>query len=462
MAEGLTRKYFEEILEATGVAKRGVERLKEIKRMPEDELKGFSKDLRSRVVSHYEKNIRQVVESLLEYKKQPKAFYFGGHAPLDYAGKKAPVDWFIRKAALYYGKVVIKDPLEETLLIKDPLERTAGDKYLITEGLRDVIIYDLASLKILWPWAEAGIIEILPDIRGWTELGETISKLADEDYDDEEWASTKGALKHEDFGLEEDALIQAYEAVIQTIIPQKIIDGYGGLRNCARNMLLKGISVNLALGFFGSALTDSSPTTGLRYMWRLFGIWCSKRAELLVKNRLLDEETWMRMKEEVIAGRIRHELNIERLGALMNLPPKQIIEVREDSKYSFKEFREVLAEKVREIEIEELEDEEEIKSIVSQVSWHLNNEARSIEKDLKLIRSTFGVSVALAPLSMALGLVPFSLGSLAVSLAPSIATYILGMGRQKKRSGYFLVSLKEKAEEQEILRRYGVESKWQL
>jgi len=72
---------------------------------------------------------------------------------------------------------------------------------------------------------------------------------------------------------------------------------------------------------------------------------------------------------------------------------------------------------------------------VSQVSWHLNNEARSIEEDLKLIRSTLGVGVALAPLSMVLGLVPFSLSSLAVSLAPSIATYILGMGRQKKRSG---------------------------
>jgi len=38
----------------------------------------------------------------------------------------------------------------------------------------------------------------------------------------------------------------------------------------------------------------------------------------------------------------------------MNLPPKQIIEVRENSKYSFKGFREVLAEKVREIEVEEL------------------------------------------------------------------------------------------------------------
>jgi len=98
--------------------------------------------------------------------------------------------------------------------------------------------------------------------------------------------------------LEGDALIQDCEDFIQRAAPQKMIDEYDGLRNHARNMLLKGSSMELASGFFGSALTDSSPTTDLRYMWRLFGIWCSKRAKSLVKNGLFDEGTWTRMKGE--------------------------------------------------------------------------------------------------------------------------------------------------------------------
>jgi len=439
VAEGLTKRYFEEILDATGVAK-GVKRLYEIMRMPEDEFKGFVEDIKERVIAHYKKNIGQIVKSLQRYEEQPKAFHLG--RILHGFQEEVPADWFIRKAALYYGKVVIRDPLESTLLSKNAYA---------TESLRGLIISHLVSLRTLWPWTEAGIIEALPAALILTKLLETISKIADEDYKDEVWASTKGALKDEDLGLEGGALVQYYERFIQENYNQEAIDEYGGLSNLAREVSLRGPSINIALGFFGSVLTDSSPTTDSRYFWRLFGIWSSKRAELLVKEGLLSEETWIKMRNETIAGRVWQGLEIRELGALMKLSPKQIIKVRDDSKYSFKSFREDLAKEVRRIEMEKLGDEGEIKSIISEVSSDLNKEAGKIKEDLSKIRQEFGVE-AIDLLDIVFSLTPFPFDLLADLLASSIVDYLRDIRGQKERSGYFLISL-EKAEKQGILSR---------
>jgi len=43
-----------------------------------------------------------------------------------------------------------------------------------------------------------------------------------------------------------------------------------------------------------------------------------------------------------------------------------------------------------------------------------------------------------------------------------IAGHWFDIQRQKERSGYFLVRLEKEAEEEEILRRRGVTSKWRL
>jgi len=448
MAESATKRYFEEILEVTGVGKRGVERLEEIRNMPESELKSFAEGLQSRIQSHYQRNIVKIVESLRRYEEQPKAFYFGGF-PIQTAVKEAPFDWFVRKTALYYGKVVIADSLEAASVLRDAFA---------TEGLRIAITSDLASLLVLWPWAEAGLIEALPVVSTWTKsLRQTVYNLADEDLKDEEWASSDGALKDEDKGLEGEALIQDCERRVQNTMSQKRIDEGGGLRNSAFGVLLENRSREIGSGFFGSALTDSSPTTDLRQPYRLFGLWSQKRAGLLVQRGLLDERTWMKMREETKAGRVWQGLKLERLGALMNLPPDQIIKVRDDSRYSFRSFREELGEKVEEMEMAKLGDEKEIQQVVSQVEEHLNREAESVEKDRKYLRLKFGVSAVLTPLSLILSLLPFPLSELAkliggASLMRTI-DYGLDMQRQKERSGYFLVRLQEEAEDQEVRRR---------
>jgi len=460
MAEGATRRYFEEILEVTSVAKRGVERLGEIRRMPEAEFKSFIEDLWSRVRGHNERNFEQIIESLRRYEGQPKAFYFGAPFALTYLGEEGLVDRFIKKATLYYGKVVVTDPVLEVLAARD---------FYTTEALRDSFVpASLASFATLRPWVEAGLVEVLPDASRWDEaLWETTSKLADEDYEDEGWASQKGALRDEDRGLEGEGLIEGYERLVQAITPQKVIDEKGGLRNCALGVLLKGSSRTMAGEFFGGALTDSSPTTDRRQAWRLFGLWSSKRAELLVQRGLLDEATWRRMKQEAMAGRVWEGLKVERLGALMKLSPKEIIKVRDDSRYSFKSYRELVGEEIGEVETAKLGDEKEIEQIISQVSKTLNREARTLRGDLKNIESKFGVSVALAPLSLFLSLLPFPLAKLAGMLIDGVSlkdlyNYISDKQEQKERSGYFLARLEDEAEEQRILREHGVTSKWHL
>ena len=66
---------------------------------------------------------------------------------------------------------MIEDTLYKAILFR-------GEDVFTTEGLR-MITGDLASFVILWPWVEAGTIEVFPGVYAWTELGETISELAD-------------------------------------------------------------------------------------------------------------------------------------------------------------------------------------------------------------------------------------------------------------------------------------------
>jgi hypothetical protein len=444
MGEDATRRYFEEVLEATGVGRRGVDRLEEIRNLPENEFKDFTEDLLSRVQSHYDKDIEQVVRSLLGYEGQPKAFC--SEMPILFGGAREPtdIDRLMKKTALYYGKVAFEDPLQ--------FYQVEGD--YTTEGLKTDITISLAAFAILLPWAEAGLVETLPFVQSWNQpLAEEIHKLGEEDYRDEEWS--KACLKDEDRELEGEDLIRDYEQLARESTPQRRIDEVGGLRNYALELLIIGASAAMSSLFFGSALADSSPVTGLRSEWRLLGLWSSKRAKLLVQKGLLDEEIWERMREEAKAGRVWQGLEVKELGALMKLSPEQIIKVRDNSRYSFKTFREKLGEKVEEIEIAKLGDEKEMAPIVSQVSQYLNKESRSVEKDLKNIRSDFGVGVGLTALSLSLGLLPFDLAKLASAL---VGTYSLkdvvrdyrGIRRQKERSGYFLVRLGEEAEEQEV------------
>jgi hypothetical protein len=452
MAEGATKQYIEEILEVTGRIRRGKEMLDDFDRMPENEFENLREDLRGRVRIHYKKNAGHIIELLRRYEAQPKAFYFGAGSPLDHDVKGARPDWFLRKAALYYGKIVIADPLEATLE-SIPLK---------TETLKIDLALQLSTLRVLWFWVKAGLVEVLPGVLRWDKaLSETASRLADEDMKDQEWNSPSGALRtleaifplDEDIGLEGKDLMPFFEAAIQLTTPQKLIDKAGGLRNLALRALLEGSSKSMSSAFFGSALTDCAPATDLRRAWGHFGLWTSKRAELLVQRGELKQESWKKMREEAKLGMAWQRLEVKQLGALMSLSPEHIIKVRDDSKLSLKSFREELGEKVKQIEMVKLADEEEIGPIVSQVSEDLNREARNVEKDLKNIRLKLGVSAAPTPLSMALGLVPFSLAGLAISLGASLTAYGLDLKRQKERSGYFLVKLEEEAKEQEVRRR---------
>jgi hypothetical protein len=313
-------------------------------------------------------------------------------------------------------------------------------------------------LVLLLPWTKAGLIEIVPPLLCLDRrLLDGEKALALKDMKDRVWTSSSGILRDEDIGSKGEDLIRRWRRNLPKEVGSRLLGVTRWSRRAVVDFMAVGFSMAASEGFFGSVLTNSTPTTDFRKEWRLFGLWSSKRAELLVQRGLLDDGTWKRLKRETKAGRVWQGLKLERLGALMNLSPEQIIKVRDDSKLSLKSFREELGEKVREIETSKLADEE-IGQIVSQVSQDLNKEARSVEKDLKNIKRKIGVSAGLTPLALSLGLLPFSEAKLASMLVgvyslKDMAGHWVDIQSEKERSGYFLVRLEEEAEEQEVRRR---------
>lgn len=447
MSKDLTRRYVEEIFDVTGLARRGMKRLDDIRNMSENEFNAFIEDIEAHFFGYYQRNLEKISGALRRYRRQSKAFYYGSAVPLVtprsiQGGRSiAPFGSFLRKAALYHDKIIVEDPFLGSLFYMDSYT---------TEGLKNNIVLEMAGLLTLQPWLEAGLVQPVPSLTIMDEsFRDRISGFADEDYDDEEWASSKGALKNEDIGLDGEDLIRTLEGLIKAAIDRSILDESGGVRAVALKALLSGTSLTVGKGFFGAALTGSLPTTDMSCMWRLFGLWASKRAKLLVERGELRREVWEWMKSGVKANRAWHQLRVEKLGALMKLSPNEIIKIRESSKYSLASFRRTLVRAVEEIEMAKLGDEEEIQDVASQAWRNVQEEADAVQRDLKYLKTKTGLAAGFTPLVFALGLLPFPIPLLASSLLAGgslagIATrYLLERKRHEERSGYFLLKLRE-------------------
>ena len=453
MSTSTTEAYLDKIFEMTGLAAGGIKRLVEIRDLPEKGFRSLVDGLSNWTKEHYEKNTRQIIDRMLEQSSGPKAFYFGTIIPLMRTGGKSSIDWFIRESALYYDKLVIRDPFYQFL---------SETNMLTTKEAKEALIGGVALQAFLSQWVKAGVVELIPDVMDIDkELGGKVADLSFDDRKDGEWSRLAVSFIKET-GSERETFKSNLVARIKSGSLQSIVDSIARLQLSPEEMISMFLSLESGIGFVGGMLTNSSPTTDWESAWRSLGLWASRRAKSFAA-----EETLTRMNGEAKVGRAWHQLEIKNLGALMILTPEQIVKVRDDSKLSLRSFREELGEKVRKIETARLADEKETGQVVSQVSEDLNKDAKTVERELRNVRLKIGVSAALTPLSLSLGLLPFPLAELARQLIGSaslvgVIGYGLDMKQRKERSGYFLVRLEEEAEEQEILKKRGAASKWHL
>jgi len=436
MGRDLTKRYVDEVLEVSGVKKKGIERIREISQMPDLEVRRLLDDLDDRGTKHYSKNLRSTLEDLRGLKGQPKAYHFGNYPPIQF--DVATPDWFIRKSGLYYSKIVIEDPLER--IVKD-------EKWVWTASAtkRDLMAR-LELLSLLWPWIAEGIVEVIPPPTLIAGPSESIYEYGDEDFQDTEgWQAQ--TLKFEDMQLEGEALLRQVETFARQSFSQDYMTKTGSLKEFALKIIAMGNSINMGKGFFGSLLTGASPTTNLRQAWRLFGYWVSGRAKDVIAQEL-GRDRWESFVSGIKAGRAWLAFDAKELGVLSKLPPERIVEIRDSADYSFQSFRDDLGHAVDEIQGLKLDNEADYRQAASQVWSRVRWSAKDVKDDMDTIKKKIGLEAGVLPMSLILGLLPFDMARVVAAAigtprALDIAKEYLELRKLKKSIGYFLVKLEE-------------------
>jgi len=435
MGRDLTKRYVDEVLEVSGIRKKGAERIREISQMPDQEIRRLLEDIAGRASNHYKKNLPSIVGDLRGLTGQPKAYYFGPWTALR-LDVETP-DRFIRKSALYYNKIVIIDLTKQLLISR------VGWKPI---AIKNAISAWLESLYLLWPWIKEGIIEMIPSLDELEGLGDIIDRYAEEDFQDTGgWLPQ--VLRHEDYQLEGKSWLRCLESFLQERVSSDFIEKIGGLRAMVLYLAANATSREMGHGFFGSWLTGSSPITDLKRDWRLFGYWSSRRAEGIVAHDL-GRDQWGSFVRKMKVGRAWLALDAKELGVLSKLPPRKIIEIRDSADYSFRYFREDLGYAVDKIEGLKLDDEKAYREAAEQVWSKVRDDARNVKRDMDTIRRKIELDVDVSFMSLILGLLPFDIAKLATALLGGatvldIAGEYLTLKGLKKSTGYFLVKLEE-------------------
>ena len=435
MSKDLTKRYVDEMLEVSGVTKKGADRIQQLSKMSDTKIRSVIDDILKRAERHYEKNFHSILESLKYVKGQSRVYYFGRFTPVSTSAETS--DWFIRKSALYYDRIILNDPIM-------PFTSLMWDMKPII--YRTAFIEAIKSLSILRPWVAEEIIELLsfslPRLGGF---GQKTAQIVEEDFKDRQWHMQ--ALKDEDLHLEGETYLRHEMRFVRESSSSLYIRDMGGLRKAALATATRGSSLIMGNAFFGSLLTGSSPATDLARDWRLFGYWMMRRAEHLV-GREFNRDQWESLVRDVKAGRAWFALDALELGVLPRLTPEKIADIRNSDDYSIKYFREDLGDAMSEIEGLRLGDETAYREAAIQVWKKVRDDARKVRRDMDTIRQKIELGVDVLFASLLLGVLPFGTAKLASTLIGtptvlSIAEKYLDLRRQKGSTGYFLVKLED-------------------
>lgn len=429
----MTKKYVLDMLESAGLikptSKQLGNRVQELLHMDKQNIRNLADDISERVFDHYQHNLSSLLRHINTASGQ-KGLYFG-YAPLyrRYEGDE-DIDSILRKACLYYDKLVLVDTLFETLSLR------IGFK---PEAFKTDFLSVIGIFGILMPWIEDEMVELVPPPYFWEGIDKIADLIGAEDENDTEWR--KEAISCEDEGKEVSDLL----GEMQSFVDRYLVVGKGKRKNEWVKYFARGASRVTTSDILASGLIGCSPVTNLEGRWRLLGLWLKDRIDLIVRGGLLDEEQAKRMK----TGATIVNLETKKLGFLRGLSHKRIRELRTSDEYRFNDFRRKWAEVCK--DLKKLPWEEGFKKDANDLwATKIEPEAKRVRKDLISVKRKLGASVGLSALGITTSLIPgLTFVGLATAILPLLVpqislpetmTKLKQIKKDERNDTYFLVA----------------------
>lgn len=426
MGAGATTRYVDDVLELVGVKGKSHERVVRAVSVPDIEVYSMAEQIRDRTRQHHKESWARIRENLLQ-EKQPKAFHF--YSPKTAAVLTAGTDRFLRRAALYFNKIVIEDPLSTT---------TMGG--LTPYGLRSLLGTYIDVLRCIEPWVAEEFVELAPNYQQVESMAELVDRFEEMDGADPDWQKQVSDL----FDPRE------IDSAVQRMTTREALTllGKGNARDAVPRILSRASSMKIGYGYFGGNLTGCIPTTESPEMWKLLQFWISRRMSSETYHKTI-VDAFMR---EAKAGRAWLALDVRELLVLDKLEPAKIIEIRNSSEHSFQAFRSDLGRAVDEIRGLDMEDEASYREAANQAWDKVRETADEIRRERPKMEKKMmveGIAITGA-LALSYGLAP----SIALPALTIAASALIGPGRDlaktvidhhemQKSSGYFLLKLEE-------------------
>lgn len=438
MRESLTLKIVDEVLDVAGFRKSKdiQKRIDNIWGMPSNQLYELVDDLSDRINTYYKMNLALLCREMMK-KEGMKAYHYGSPTPMSYK-QDFPVDWFLRKASLYYDKIVLEDPIAETISQRKGLEDVSTRGYLAT------YLSYFASHK---PWMEGGVVEIIPSPMHIQGMGDVIDGISAEDCEEEMRNLNSPYFDYGEFDMNCETVIRESEKYIDYHLKERI-EGPGELRRRALRAIVKSASWVMSGAVFGSLLMDSHPTTETKRDWEILHYWITKRAEELVGNKILSRERWKEMLSQAEAGMPWLHSEIKGLGFIREMPVNKALEIRNSREFSFRTFREELGGALDSLQASKEGDREKFSDVIEHELVEVRKVAEDVKADLENLKARSRVEDITSGLSMTLSFMPLSFSDLAQTLLVDRGELGLQEGFLEKKkaemlSAYWLVKLVE-------------------
>jgi hypothetical protein len=425
MRAGETTRYVDDVLELVGVKGKSHERVVRAFSVPDIELYSMAEQIRDRTQQHHKESWARIREDILQ-EKQPKAFHF--YSPKTVYVLTTGTDRFLRRAALYFNKIVIENPLS-TLTMEG----------LTTYGLRSLLRNCVDALRCVEPWVAEGVVELAPNYQQVESIAGLVDQCEEMDSAEPDWQKQVTDLLSP--GELEDTIRRMTTPEALTLV------GKGDTKHAVARIFSRASSMKMAWGYFGSMLTGCIPITDSPENFKLFQFWISRRLSSDVSGKAADD-AFMR---DAKAGRAWLALDARELLVLDTLDPSTIIEIRKSSEYSFQSFRNDLGRAVDEITGLKVEDETAYREAADR-AWHrVRESANSVKKDLPKIERKLKIDglATTVLFSLTLGLAPvvplaaLTSGISAVAPLRDLAKTMIDYQEIKKCSGYFLLDLEK-------------------
>ena len=399
--------------------------VKKLLKMGQRDMLKLIDDLKEHSLNHYHSNFEVLLDDIRKSPGQ-KTFTIGEIWQLFRDAK--PIDLPIRRAWLYYDKIVCIDFLDDILRAKEAYK---------ADVICDEVKAEIGYLGLLLPWVMDGFVELVPDPFHWANLNEVADYLATKDLLNAEWR--EAVLFDEDKGeyISED---KAQTYAKEVLIPDLASRGKNWI-----NRAIRGTSRSYTSRIISSALVDCSPLALSKNNSKLLGAWFRHKRELAVRGEVLKGEK----KKQLQVGMSVLTLPSTKLSFLEGISYERLRELRNSDEYRFKDFRRKWSEicaTLRKMPWDEGFNKE------GNVLWtrEIETEVKRVQKDLSSLKKKLGASVSISLLGITTSVVPgLTILGVILSILPLITPKISipealsklkEIKEDEKNETYFLVA----------------------